>query len=72
MPAESYVEFQLMAQKMRPDDSVLVMGYGECAPGYIPIDQAFREGDGNLSDWCWVAPGSEERMRAVLQKLLAP
>lgn len=72
MPAESYVEFQLMAQKTRPDDFVVVLGYGESAPGYIPIDQAFREGDGNLSDWCWVAPGSEERMRAAIEAVLTP
>jgi len=70
IPAESYVEFQLMAQKARPNDFVVVMGYGESAPGYIPIDQAFREGDGNLSDWCWVAPGSEERMRAAIKRVL--
>ena len=29
LPAESYVEYQLLAQKLRPDDFVLVMGYGE-------------------------------------------
>jgi hypothetical protein len=37
LPAESYVEYQLLAQKVRPDDFVLTAGYGECGPGYIPI-----------------------------------
>jgi hypothetical protein len=61
LPAESYVEFQLAAQQARPGDFVLVAGYGECGPGYIPIERAWKENDGNLSDWCWVAPGSENR-----------
>jgi hypothetical protein len=70
LPAEAYVEYQLMAQKTRPDSFVVVMGYGECAPGYIPTEQAVRERDGNLHDWNWVAPGAEERIAAVLKKVL--
>src|SRR5262245_26436262 len=71
LPAEAYVEYQLMAQRLRPDSFVVVMGYGECAPGYIPHEQAVKEGDGNLSDWNWVAPGAEPRMRAALEKALS-
>ena len=70
MPAESYVEFQLLAQKLRPDSFVVVAGYGECAPGYIPIDRAFREKDDNLNDWCWIAPGSERAMTAALRAVM--
>lgn len=70
LPAEAYVEHQLRAQKLRPDLFVVVLGYGECAPGYIPTEQAVRENDGNLSDWNWVAPGAEPRITAVLKKLL--
>ena len=62
LPAEAYVEYQLLAQAARPDAFVLVAGYGECGPGYIPIERAWRENDANLSDWCWVEPGSEKRM----------
>lgn len=67
LPAESYVEYQLAAQKLRPDSFVVVAGYGECGPGYIPIERAWKENDGNLSDWCWVNPGSEARMTAALR-----
>jgi hypothetical protein len=70
MPAEAYVEFQLAAQKIRPDSFVVVMGYGESAPGYIPTEQHIKENDGNLHDWSWVAPGSEQRMIAALEKVL--
>ena len=40
MPAESFVQYQLSAQRMRPDSFVMVPGYGECAPGYIPTAEA--------------------------------
>ena len=70
LPAESYVEYQLMAQQTRPNDFVVVLGYGECAPGYIPMEQAVKENDPNLHDWNWVAPGSEARMRAAIEAVL--
>jgi hypothetical protein len=70
LPAEAYVEYQLAAQKLRPDSFVLVAGYGECGPGYIPIERAWAENDGNLSDWSWVNPGSEKRMTAALAAAL--
>jgi hypothetical protein len=70
MPAESYVEYQLAAQKLRPDGFVVVAGSGECGPGYIPIERAWRENDGNLNDWCWVAPGAEQRMMDAMSRVL--
>ncbi|MBI2947249.1 MAG: hypothetical protein HYY23_06355 [Verrucomicrobia bacterium] len=72
LPAEAYVEYQLFAQQLRPDSFVVVMGYGECAPGYIPIEQAWQEGDTNLNDWCWVAPGAEAAMQRALETALKP
>src|SRR5262249_61433490 len=35
LPGESYVEYQLLAQKLRPDTFVVALGYGECATGYV-------------------------------------
>lgn len=70
MPAESYVEYQLLAQKLRPDAFVVVAGYGECGPGYIPIERAWKENDANLNDWCWVNPGSEAKMNDALTRAL--
>jgi hypothetical protein len=66
LPAESYVEYQLFAQQARPDSFVLTMGYGECAPGYIPIEKAWQERDSNLRDWCWVAPGAESTLKEAI------
>ncbi|MGE3806930.1 MAG: hypothetical protein AB7K24_19875 [Gemmataceae bacterium] len=70
LPGESYVEYQLAAQRLRPDDFVMVAGYGECAPGYVPTEQAFKEHDTNLDDWCWVAPGAEKAMHAALKQVM--
>jgi hypothetical protein len=70
LPAESYVEYQLLAQRLRPDSFVVTAGYGECGPGYIPTDKAFKEKDSNLNEWCWVAPGSERAMTAALKAAL--
>jgi hypothetical protein len=70
MPAEAYVEFQLAAQELRPDSFVMVAGYGECGPGYIPIERAWKENDANLGDWCWIADGSEAKMRSAMAKVL--
>ncbi len=70
MPAEAYVEFQLYAQEVRPESFVMVMGYGECGPGYIPIERAWREKDGNLTDWAWTPPGSEEVMKKAIREVM--
>ncbi len=70
LPGEAYVEFQLAAQRMRSDSFVLVAGYGEGAPGYIPTERHIAEGDGNLSDWCWVAPGAEARLLEAIRRVL--
>ena len=70
LPAESYVEFQLYAESLRPEDFVMVMGYGECGPGYIPIERAWHEHDNNLHDWAWTPPGSEEVMKAAIRAAL--
>ncbi|MCA9169183.1 MAG: hypothetical protein KDB23_16020 [Planctomycetales bacterium] len=67
-PAESFVGYQLMAQAMCPDSVVMSIGYGECWPGYIPTDAAFR--DGFQDKWLWVAPGSEARMRRAIEDVL--
>jgi hypothetical protein len=73
LPGESYVEYQLLAQRSRPDSFVVTLGYGEAGTGYIPTDRHFAEGDTNLGDWCWVAPGSEARMaRAIAAALSEP
>jgi hypothetical protein len=72
LPGEAYVEYQLAAQQMRTDSFVCVAGYGDGATGYIPTEKHFAEGDSNLGDWCWVAPGCEPRMLKAIREVLIP
>jgi hypothetical protein len=70
LPGETYLEFQLAAQQARPESFVCVAGYGEAACGYVPTEKHIAEHDGNLADWCWVAPGSEAPLRAAIRAAL--
>ena len=70
LPGEAYVDYQLAAQKLRPDSFVLTLGYGESATGYIPTEKHWTEKDSNLHDWCWVGPGAEAKLRAAIRRVL--
>lgn len=72
LPGEAYVEYQLRANDLRPDSTVLTAGYGEAGCGYVPTEAARREGDTNLGEWCWNGPGSEAALTDALRALLAP
>jgi len=66
LPAETFVQYQLWAQAMRPDSFVMAVGYGECAPGYIPTAQAASEGYND--HYSWVAfPECEATMREAMK-----
>ncbi len=69
MPAESFVQYQLWAQKMRPDSMVMVPAYGECAPGYIPTAESTAEGYNDR--YSWIAfPECERTMVAAMTEAL--
>jgi hypothetical protein len=68
LPGESFVGYQLMAQRIRPDSMVMAIGFGECWTGYVPTDQAFQEGFNH--DWRWVGPGCEAILRDKLTSVL--
>ena len=69
-PGESFVGYQRMAQEMTPNSFVLAIGYGECWPGYVPTEAAFR--DSFRDKWLWVAPGSETRLKRAMRDVLLP
>lgn len=68
MPAETFVGYQLIAQRLRPDSFVMVSGFGDGAPGYIPTDQCWI--DGYADDYCWVAPKCQETMTDAMARAL--
>ncbi len=67
LPGESYVEYQLLAERLRPDKFVMALGYGDAATGYIPTAMQLAEHDANLHDWCWVDPTAEAVLTAGLK-----
>ncbi len=69
-PGEAFVGYQLMAQRTRPDSFVMSVGYGQCWPGYLPTDSAFKDGFDGF--WLWVDPGAEARIQAALRRVLLP
>lgn len=69
LPAESFVGYQLAAQALRPDSFVMVAGFGEGAPGYIPIDQCWKEGYSD--DYCWAAPMTDRPILEALRQVMA-
>jgi hypothetical protein len=69
MPAETFVQYQIWAQELRPDTTVMTPGFGECAPGYIPTAQDVS--DGYDDHYSWIAFGECERtMREALRAAL--
>jgi hypothetical protein len=44
LPGEPMIEFQLYAQRQKPDTFVAVAGYGLGSPGYICTEKSFAEG----------------------------
>ena len=70
LPGEPFVEYQLFAQKQRPESFVMTLGYGDYGPVYIPTDRAFDEGGYEPGAWSFVTPGVEKAMKeAIIQAL---
>ncbi len=71
LPGEAFIEYQLYAQSLRPEDFVVVAAYGESGPGYICCDAALSEG-GYEPTMSRVGPPSEFALKAGIARLLAP
>lgn len=53
LPAESFIEYQLRAQKTAPDRFVACAAYGDGGPWYIPTKEAYPQGGYEVSvAWC--------------------
>lgn len=71
MPGELFVEYQLAAQKMRPDLFVAMAAYGEYAPGYIGTKIAYGQGGYETSPRASkVAPSVEQVLTNAVARLL--
>ena len=71
LPGEIFVEYQLAAQKMRPDDQVVTAAYEEYGMGYIGTEKAYSEGGYETSERASrVAPESEKILMQAIQEVL--
>ena len=71
MPGELFVEYQLAAQKLRPDATVLMAAYGDYGPGYIGTAVAYGQGGYETSPQASsVAPAVEEVLMNGIRMLL--
>ena len=69
LPAETFVEYQLDAQKARPDEFLATAAYGDGGPWYIPLQRSFAEG-GYEPSVALVAEESEEGYRQAIATVL--
>lgn len=70
MPGELFVEYQLAAQRMRPDLFVCMAAYGDYGPGYICTSEAYSQRgyeDGRPSR---VGPEAEDILITAMARLL--
>lgn len=49
LPAESFLEYQLRAQKLQPARFVATAAYGDGGPWYIPVKEAYPQGGYEVS-----------------------
>jgi len=71
LPGEPFIEYQLLAQQLRPDEFVAVAGYGDCGTGYIPLARSFAEGGYEPVD-AFVSPECEALIREAIARLTQP
>jgi hypothetical protein len=71
LPGELFVEYQLAAQRLRPDLFVAMAAYGDYAPGYIGTEVAYSEGGYETGPHAsLVAPTVERNLMEVIARLL--
>jgi hypothetical protein len=70
MPGELFVEYQLAAQKMRPDSPVVMAAYGDYGPGYIGLAHSYTQGGYETGPVSRVAPEVEGVLMAAMRELL--
>ena len=71
LPGEPFIDYQLFAQKQRPDSFVLTLGYGDYGPAYIPYDKAYAEGGYETGAWSFVGVGVEGTLKGAITKALS-
>ncbi len=70
MPGELFVEYQLAAEQMKPNQTVCMAAYGDYGPGYIGTEIAYPQGGYETSYVSRVAPSVEKVLLDAFRRLL--
>lgn len=70
VPGELFVEYQLAAEKLRPELHVCTAAYGDYGPGYIGTAVAYGQGGYETSRVSRVAPEVEAMLSKAISDLL--
>jgi hypothetical protein len=70
MPGELFVEYQLAAERLKPDEIVCMAAYGDYGPGYIGTSIAYGQGGYETSRVSRVSPEVEGVLLGALGELL--
>lgn len=70
MPGELFVEYQLAAQKLRPNAFVCMAAYGDYGPGYIGTAESYSQGGYETGPVSRVSPRVETVLMQAMQELL--
>jgi hypothetical protein len=70
MPGELFVEYQLSAEKMRPNDFVAMAAYSDYGPGYIGTEITYAQGGYETGRVSRVTPIEESVLMEAMEQLL--
>ncbi len=70
LPGELFVEYQLAAQKMRPDALVCTAAYGDYGMGYIGLTASYAQGGYETGRVSRVAPAVETVLMKAIDELM--
>ncbi len=71
LPGETFIEYQLAAQEMRPGEHVCTAGYEEYGPGYVCTEIAYSQGGYESSERAsCVSPEVEKILLAAINDVL--
>ena len=71
LPGEPFVEYQLYAQSLIPDEFLAVVG--NCSDNflYLPLAKHFEEGGYEVDSFCWCTTDFERRFKKALPGVLS-
>lgn len=69
LPGEAFVEYQLAAKSLRPNDHVCTAAYEEYGPRYIGIKNSYSEGGYEMSQ-SFVSPEVEDVLMNAIKEIL--